>query len=62
MVTGLSMMAKLKKFVLEFKLLQSHLGQKSRRPPPPTRTLLPLSHLLWVLWGQRILGGFRGLG
>ena len=44
-VTGLAGMANLKSFILEFQSPLSRPGRERRRPPPPTRTVLPaLAH------------------
>ena len=48
MVTGLAALTSLESFNISFKSPRSHPGRKSRRPPPPTRTLLPaLNQLLF---------------
>jgi hypothetical protein len=41
MVTCLSVLTKLKRFCIRFESPRSRPGLKTRRPPPPTRTLLP---------------------
>ena len=42
MVTGLSVLTSLESLVIEFESPRSRPDRKSRRPPPPTRTLLPV--------------------
>jgi hypothetical protein len=46
MVTCLSMLTRLRSLVIEFESPRSRPDRNSRRPPPPTRTLLPVLSLL----------------
>ena len=47
MVTGLSVLTSLENLGIKFKSPRSRPDEKSRRPPPPTRTLLPVLTKLW---------------
>ena len=47
MVTGLAALTSLERFNISFKSPRSRPDRKSRRPPPPTRTLLPALNRLW---------------
>jgi hypothetical protein len=60
MATSLSMMARLKKFVLKFKLPFTHLvpWEKNRCPPPPTRILLPSLTYFWFCGEREYLADF----
>jgi hypothetical protein len=47
MVAGLSVLTSLESLGIKFKSPRSRPDQNSRRPPPPTRTLLPVLTKLW---------------
>ena len=47
MVTGLTALTSLERLCISFKSPRSRPDRKSRRPPPPTRTLLPALNHLW---------------
>jgi hypothetical protein len=47
MVTCLSVLTRLERLDIEFKYSQSLPDPKSQRPPPPTRTLLPVLTEMW---------------
>jgi hypothetical protein len=46
-VTGLSVLTSLEKLGIKFKSPRSRPDQNNRRPPPPTRTLLPVLTKFW---------------
>ena len=47
MVTGLAVLTSLERFCISFKSPRSRPDRRSRRPPPPTRTILPALNHLW---------------
>jgi hypothetical protein len=61
MVNSLSVLTRLKKSSLLFKEPRSRPDRESRRPPPPTRTLLPSLAYIWFKGVSEYFGDFVAL-